>query len=397
MVRTVLVLALLLTGCTQDGEPGGSSDVPSESPTSSTAGDPGTPAPSGSPSPDRSPVVVAWERVGDGFDNPLQVLGDPVTGDTLVVEQAGRVTTLGGEVVLDLTARIEAGGERGLLGANLLDEDLMLVHYSARGTGATVLAQVPRVDGAWASDDLTVLLTVDQPAANHNGGSVAVHPDGTVFLALGDGGASNDRFGNGQRPDTLLGSLLRLIVADGVASPDPGNPYVGRADGAPEVWAYGLRNPYRIWLDDGRVYVADVGQDAVEEVSVVLDDMAGANFGWPLFEGSECRVADCDVPGLVAPVAELRHDTDDVCSIIGGVVVHDPALPALDSAYLFSDLCAPALRALRVDATGAVEMVDVGGEGATIPGAPIGFGVDADGHVFVGTADGAVHRLAAAG
>ena len=144
MVRTVLVLALLLTGCTQDGEPGGSSDVPSESPTSSTAGDPGTPAPSGSPSPDRSPVVVAWERVGDGFDNPLQVLGDPVTGDTLVVEQAGRVTTLGGEVVLDLTARIEAGGERGLLGANLLDEDLMLVHYSARGTGATVLAQVPR-------------------------------------------------------------------------------------------------------------------------------------------------------------------------------------------------------------------------------------------------------------
>ncbi len=398
MVRNVLVGALLLGACTATGEPGGPSESPSETSTATpraTAGptDAGTPT-SG---PDDGSVAVTWERVGDGFDNPVQVLNDPVNGATLVVEQAGRITTLDGTVVLDISARVDAGGERGLLGADVLEEDLLLVHFSDRADGATVLAQVPRIDGAWSADELTVLLTVDQPARNHNGGSVLVHPDGTVFLALGDGGASDDRFGNGQRPDTLLGTLLRLAVAGGVTGPAPGNPFVGRADGAPEVWAYGLRNPYRIWLDDGRVYVADVGQDAVEEVSVIDDDQAGANFGWPLFEGSECRVDDCDVPGLVEPVAELRHDTDGVCSIIGGVVVRDAALPALEGVYLYSDLCAPRLHGLRVGASGAAAHVEFAGEGATVPGPPLGFGLDADGRVLVGTADGTVHRLVPAG
>lgn len=395
MVRIVLALGLVMTGCTTSTGPEGSPDA-----SASTTTPPPTPSSTHAATPTATDgpgvAAVAWEMAGEGFSNPLQILPDPVTGDTLVVEQVGRITTLGGEVVLDIAELVEFGGERGLLSADVLEPDLLLVHYSARGDGATTLAQVPRVDGEWAAGELAVLLSVDQPAANHNGGSVLALPDGTVLLALGDGGASNDRFGNGQRPDTLLGTLLRLRITDGVAEPAPGNPYVGRADGAEEVWAYGLRNPYRIWSDDGLLFVADVGQDAVEEVSVIGNDMAGANFGWPLYEGSDCRVDECDIPGLVEPVAELRHDEDGVCSIIGGVVAHDPAIPALDGAYLFSDLCSPELRALRVDDAGNATTEVLAGASA-VPGAPLGFGVDATGRVLVGTSDGAVHTLVPAG
>ena len=333
-----------------------------------------------------------WDVVGDGFEGPVQVLPVPGVG-IVVVEQVGRIRTLAAEDVLDLTDRVTAGGERGLLGAAVHpDGDRLFVHYSG-DDGRTVLSSFPLADGTVDAEDEQVLFTHPQPAANHNGGALLFDPDGALVLALGDGGASADRFDNGQDPSTELGALLRFD-ADGVElAPAPGNPFLD-GGGAATVWAYGLRNPWRIAFDQDRLYVADVGQDAVEEVSVVSrDEAAGANFGWPILEGSTCfRTEGCDRSGLVEPVAELRH-AEGACSIIGGVVVPAGHATGLGGAYLYSDLCDTTLRALRVGSGGAVETGVV--DGAALPASPLGFGTGTDGQVWVGLQDGRVLELTA--
>ena len=211
--------------------------------------------------------------------------------------------------------------------------------------------------------------------------------DGALLMGLGDGGAAGDQFGNGQDTDSRLGGLLRLDVSEpGRARPHPDNPFLD--GGAPELWAYGLRNPWRVDVTDSHLFVADVGQDAVEEVSVLRRDEArGADFGWPQLEGTQCfSAADCDATGTVAPVAELRH-ADGACSIIGGVVVPDASPTGLGGAFLFSDLCDTTLRAVRTDGPAAVV------DGGELPGSPLGFGHGTGGEVWVGTSDGRVLRL----
>lgn len=391
----VLVTALVVAACS-GGEPDEAVPTTTASPEATTPAEvpsstPGPTTPPTEPPPDRAAleeVSVGWRSVGSGFSGPLQVLTDPRDGRTLVVEQVGRIRTLDGTTVLDLTDRVTtAGNEQGLLGVAFHPGgDRLFVHYSG-ADGRTVLSEFP-AGGELSAGAETVLLTEPQPASNHNGGALLFTPDGALVLALGDGGAAGDRFGNGQDTDTRLGGLLRLDVSTpGQAQPHPDNPFLD--GGAPALWAYGLRNPWRVDVDPDHWYVADVGQDAVEEVSVVpRGQMAGANFGWPILEGSQCyRSSDCDASGTVAPTVELRH-ADGACSIIGGVVVPDGHPTGLGGAYLFSDLCDTRLRALR--AGGASNVVVDGGQ---LPGSPLGFGRGADGQIWVGTADGEVLEL----
>lgn len=347
------------------------------------------------PSPAPTPldaVRARWRVAAEGFDAPLQVLALP-DGRVVVLEQPGRISTLdGGDVVLDLADRVVAGGERGLLGAAVHpDGDRLFVHYSG-ADGRTVVSVFPLgSEGGTDPGAEQVLLEQAQPAANHNGGSLLFDPDGALVLALGDGGAAGDRFGNGQDPSTVLGALLRFDADGDTLAPADGNPFLD-GGGAPEVWAFGLRNPWRIAFDDEHLYVADVGQDAVEEVDVVArDEVAGANFGWPILEGSTCYRADeCDASGTVQPVAELRHE-DGACSLIGGVVVPPGHASGLGGAYLYSDLCDTRLHALRVGEDGDVDTAVV--RGGELSASPLGFGTGPDGQVWVGTTDGQVLEL----
>lgn len=363
---------------------------------------PAPPRPTGgaTPSPTRADlrsVDLALREVASGFDAPLFVAPAPGSG-LLVVEQPGRIQLIrDGEVrtYLDLTDRVVAGGERGLLGLAFLpdpDDDRLILHYSGEG-GRTTLSRFragpDRADPA--SEE--ILLTVEQPAANHNGGQIAFGPDGSLYLGLGDGGAANDRFGNGQDPDTLLGTVLRLDVSaeQGYEVP-PDNPFVD-GGGAPEVWAYGLRNPYRLAFGDGRLFIADVGQNAIEEINAEPADAAGLNYGWPILEGPVCFAEpDCDPSGTTLPVTSYRHEETGGCAVIGGEVYRGSAIPALVGWYVYSDLCAGFLRAVRVSDDGRVEEVGLTDQVGEV-GRVLGFGLDADDELLVGLDDGRILRL----
>ena len=244
-----------------------------------------------------------------------------------------------------------------------------------------------------------IILEVDQPASNHNGGNLVFGPDGMLYVGLGDGGASNDRFGNGQDPFTLLGSMLRLDP-----TPSGDLPYTVPADnpmpdgqGHPLVYAYGLRNPWRYSFDGDLLYIADVGQGQWEEVSVVgAPSPLVENFGWPVLEGTNCfTTSNCDrsaglIPNafMVEPVVEYSHSGGN-CSITGGVVIHDPAIPELDGFYVYADYCAGFVRGFFFEngaATGEAEIL--AGLG------PISsFGIDSDGSVLIVSLTGSIRRI----
>lgn len=371
-----------------------SSPVPpavDESPTPTAA-----PSPSASPSPDPADLRVALEEVDVDVEAPVFVLAHD--DRTIVVEQPGRVTDLDtGETWLDITDRVVSGGERGLLGVDVHPSGgHAVVHYSGAG-GATTLSTFLIGDaGLPDPDSETVVLSVAQPAPNHNGGTAVFGPDGLLWLGLGDGGAAGDRFGNGQDPSTLLGALLRLDLDDPTVARVPAsNPFADGDGGAPEVWAYGLRNPYRIALDDEQVHVADVGQDAREEVTVLTLDQAGANLGWPAVEGDVCHQQGCDLDAYENADVVYGHDTG-ACSVIGGLVYEGDALPALGGHFLHGDLCSGILRTVRAEDGEVVDGFDLTGQVGGVGGVT-GIGADADGEPVLTFGDGRVQRLVPAG
>ncbi len=332
-------------------------------------------------------------EVADGFDQPVFLTSAPGDDRLFVVDQPGRIWIIDGsqiEVFLDVSDRVVFGGEQGLLGLafppDYADSGVFYVNYVGRSNNGaeTRISAFSGIESADA-DSEQVLLRIDQPAANHNGGMIAFGPDGFLWIGMGDGGARDDRFGHGQRPDTLLGAMLRIDVrSDGYEIP-PDNPASGEPGYAPEVWATGLRNPWRFAFDGEDVWIADVGQNALEEVNQVSAAIPAVNYGWPLFEGTRCYLSNCDDSGLTAPVTEYGHG--EGCSVTGGVVYRGSAIPELDGHYLFGDFCGGWIRSF--DASGTThELFPPGTVGGLAS-----FGADEAGEVYVISTNGGIFRI----
>lgn len=354
---------------------------------------------SGPSAPDLDAVRVRLEAIGT-FDSPTAMVARPGTAELWLTQRGGQVLVLrpdGVEQVLDISATVSTSGERGLLGL-AFSADGGTLYLSSTDTGGTsVLDAFTVTGGAVDEGSRWTLLRVAQPASNHNGGDLHLGPDGMLWWSLGDGGGANDQYGHGQRPDTLLGTLVRIApTADGYAIPAD-NPWPDGQGGAPEVFAYGLRNPYRFSFDavTGDLWIGDVGQGAVEEVDLLPATAdgtaitgAGTNFGWSLYEGTE-PFRGGSAEGLTFPVHEYRHGSGGVCSITGGVVYRGTAISALRGAYLYADFCAGELTGLVVDGGEAVGVRQLG---ASIP-RPVAFATDHGGEVYVLSLQGVVSKL----
>src|SRR3990172_10672719 len=310
---------------------------------------------------DSLPAALAVEIVASGLSDPLYLTAPPGDARLFVVEKTGRVRIIANGALmaapfLDLTAQVSTGSEQGLLSIafhpSYATNGLFYVYYTdAAGDTRSVRYRVSsdpnRADTASAS----LVLAVDQPFANHNGGHQMFGPDGMLYIGLGDGGSGGDPMRNGQSLGSLLGKLLRVDV-NGVqpyAIP-PDNPFVGQAGARGGVWAFGLRNPWRFAFDrwDGLLYIADVGQNRWAELNAVAINAAGVNYGWNVMEASECYDASsCDRTGLTLPVAE--YGRADGCSVTGGFVYRGQRIPGLVGHYLYSDYCQGWLRSFRYE------------------------------------------------
>ncbi len=335
------------------------------------------------------------EVVAEGIGFPVSAKPVPGRSAFVIAAKRGQLHLVVDGVVdvwLDIAHLVRNSGELGLLDVAFAPDFAVsgrfFVHYSDK-RGDTTLSEFREVDGVVDAAGEVVLYTAAQPAGNHNGGALEIAPDGTLLLALGDGGGADDRYGNGQRVDTPLGAILRFdVTVPGVARAAGG----AAPEGAlPELWMFGLRNPWRITIDDGLLYIADVGQNRFEEINIVPWDAVGSNFGWPITEGLHCfsPSSDCPTDGLVLPSTEVAHRDEGTCSITGGIVYRGVAIPEMVGHYLFSDYCGGYLRSL--DPSGEMR------SWTELIGGPLGrvtgFGSDANGEVLVATADGKVVRI----
>lgn len=338
------------------------------------------------------------------FKRPLLLLPAPSGEAWYVVEQRGIVSRVapgpkGPErsVFADIRDRVDDGpNEAGLLGMALHPRfaENRKVYLSYTAHGAPLISRISEFtspDGGRTLDPASerIVLALDQPYSNHNGGNIIFGPDGMLYIGFGDGGSGGDPHGNGQNLDTLLGKLLRIDVDGGTpyAIP-PDNPFA-TGDGRPEIYASGLRNPWR-WSFDretGALWLADVGQDKWEEIDLIV---RGGNYGWNLREGAHCfKHRECSAEGLIDPVVEYGHD--DGCSATGGYVYRGHAIPALRGIYLYADYCSGKIWGLFPKSGGGLEpprlLLETGLRIAS-------FGQGADGELYVlDHGGGRVYRL----
>ncbi|HEX6307871.1 MAG TPA: PQQ-dependent sugar dehydrogenase [Longimicrobiales bacterium] len=337
-----------------------------------------------------------------GLEAPVHLAAPPGDDRLFVVEQAGRVRiiengTLLPTPFLDITANVSFGGERGLFSMAFDPDFASTGHFWVNYTDNAGDTRVERYrvssDPAIADPTSAVLvLAVDQPYTNHNGGQLAFGPDGMLYIGMGDGGSGGDPQGHGQNASTLLGALLRIDVRSTLPYRiPPDNPYVGSTSARPEIWAIGLRNPWRFSFDaeSGRLFIADVGQGDWEEVNAVPDDAAPLNYGWNIMEGPDCyNASSCGRNGLTLPIHAYPHP--DGCSVTGGFVYRGELLAPLDGHYFYSDFCGGWLRSFRLAGGSATDHREwlVGDIGQVLS-----FGVDARGELYVLSANGSVYRL----
>lgn len=303
--------------------------------------------------------AAVLQSVFSGFDRPLllQNAGDE-SNRLFVVEQGGKIFILEDEQRLDqvfldvsalLTWDVNSGGytERGLLGLafdpDFAENGHFFIDYTGQN-GETILARytVSADDPNQADpDSAEIILTVDQPYANHNGGYIAFGPDGYLYISLGDGGSADDPLGNGQNLSTLLGTILRIDVhGDAPYAIPADNPFVNTDNAQPEIWAYGLRNVWRFGFDSatGDLYLADVGQNEWEEVNYQpADSPGGENYGWNAYEGNHEFASWVEAPNAVPPITEYSHN--EGCSITGGTVYRGESIPDWQGVYLYGDWC----------------------------------------------------------
>jgi hypothetical protein len=325
-----------------------------------------------------------------------------------ILEQAGRIKVLGPgtstpTVFLDITARVLSGGERGLLGLSFhpayATNRRFFVNYTRQPDGATVIAeyQTSASNPNVADATETIILTIAQPFANHNGGMVEFGADGFLYIGMGDGGSANDPGNRAQDIDDLLGKMLRIDVdlPNGPVpySSPPDNPFFGATPGRDEIFAVGFRNPFRFSFDRGtsQLYAGDVGQGAREEIDIVT---RGGNYGWRVFEGTLCTNIDpslCNPANFIPPIAEYDRSFGR-CAIIGGYVYRGTKATLPSGAYIYGDLCTGEILQLVPASSGGTQSVLLD---TALNNVLASFGEDETGEIYVVSLAGTLDRLVA--
>jgi glucose/arabinose dehydrogenase len=335
------------------------------------------------------------------LSNPVAMAVRAGDSSLYVVEQGGRVRRirdgkLDAQPVLDVTKLVKSGGEQGLLGiAFPADGKHMYLDYTDT-SGDTRIAEYAMTDSGVDAGSRRELLFIKQPYANHNGGQLAFGRDGDLYIGMGDGGSGGDPMGNGQSLRSLLGKILRIAPAAEGGRPygiPSDNPFAGRSDARPEIWAYGLRNPWRFSFDPqtGDLWIADVGQNEWEEVDRQPGgSKGGQNFGWNRLEGSHPYNNGTGPSGAVGPFLEYNHD-DGACTVIGGYVYRGSAIPALRGMYVYGDYCAGWIAAAPAREGGGAQATRLGVKLANLSS----FGVDGAGELYAMSTDGPLYRFEA--
>jgi glucose/arabinose dehydrogenase len=402
---SLLAVVVLCVGgaCTSD-DAGTGSPAPSAA-TSPTATRTATSRPTATASPGRSLLTgpAKLEKVVDA-DNPVHLTAPPGDQRLYVVEQAGRVVVVdrgkvNPEPFLDISADVRSGGEQGLLSIafspSYAEDGLVYAYYTDQGGDSRVVELRRGSDDRVDPQSRRELMMVDQPFSNHNGGQLLFDPTGMLLIGLGDGGSGGDPDNRGQDLSDLLGKILRIDPKPSEGRPygiPRDNPFVGRDGARAEIWAWGLRNPWRFAFDDkGALYIADVGQNAREEINVVSADAApGANYGWSAFEGDQPFEPDRLVGDDHVRPALTYGRENGRCSVTGGAV-YTGSVAELQGHYLYADFCSGEIWAAQVDGTRLGEPRRLSVE----QGSWSSFGVDSAGEMYVLSLDGPVFRITA--
>lgn len=348
------------------------------------------------------PVAMKRTPIASGFSSPILVTHAPGQTDRLyVVEQGGKIKVIENGTTLetafgDLTGLITTGGERGLLGLAFSPEyetsRKLYVNYTNLN-GDTVVSEWLAVGASVDPESERILLTIEQPFSNHNGGHITFGPDGMLYIGMGDGGGAGDPFGAGQDVSTKLAKMLRIDVST-YPTPAPGN----MPGGDPDIWDLGLRNPWRFSFDScsGGLYIGDVGQGEWEEVNYEPRGDGHKNYGWNSMEGTACYTDGCDTTGLTLPIAVYPHSGGN-CSITGGYVYRGSAIPSMTGRYVYGDYCSKRIWALTVSGGAATDIIDLSTALDAGPAGSLGnitsFGQDAAGEIYIVDYGGTVFRL----
>ena len=331
--------------------------------------------------------------ISSGLSSPVFLTQPLDDGRIFVVEQPGRIRLIKNGVLqttpfLDITSRVLSGGERGLLSVafhpNYATNHFFYVYFTTQTNGDITIERFTTTanpDVADPASSKPIITIPHSTFANHNGGLLAFGPDGMLFAGVGDGGSGGDPQGNGQNFNSLLGALLRLDVDHGDPYATPAdNPFVGQAGRRGELWAKGLRNPWRYAFDPPQrlLYIADVGQNSHEEVDVVALDDGGINYGWNVMEGATCyNASSCNQTGLTLPIIDFTHNP--ACSVTGGYVYRGSAIPEIRGHYFYSDYCAGFLHSFRYQNGAAVDQKDWGLTNPSVTS----FGLDFAGELYM--------------
>jgi glucose/arabinose dehydrogenase len=385
--KLLLVMTIALASCGGGGGNPGSTTTPLPSP---------TPTPT---------LTLALSIVVSGLDSPVFLTAPPGDKRQFIVERAGRIRLRDNGALLaipflDISGRVSTAGEGGLLSMafhpQYASNGRYFIYYTD-GTGDIVVERRSVSANPRLSDPTSALeiIRIAHPTfSNHYGGLLAFGPDGYLYLGTGDGGGSGDPPRNAQNLNSLLGKLLRLDVGGAMAGAPYAipatNPFAGQIGRRGEIWAYGLRNPWRYAFDGSQLYIADVGEARIEEVDVTPAATGGLNYGWNIMEGTLCfNAVTCSSVGLVLPAVEYDHSAGG-CSITGGYVYRGAALPELGGRYFYSDYCAGFLKSFVASGVGVSEKTDwmvakVGGI--------VSFGRDGDGELYLIGANGTIYKI----
>jgi glucose/arabinose dehydrogenase len=412
----VAAIALVAAACGSEGEPiatgpavtfaTSSTAAPTSGPTTGPVSAPDTTGPATTPVATEAPTTVPLGDPSVGlaavgaFDQPVDLawrFDDPTL---YVVERTGRVVPVrdgvAGAAVLVITDLTEGQGEQGLLGLTFSpDGKAAYVNHTDKGGDTIVAEYAVGADGTFDPASRRVLLTIEQPFPNHNGGNVTIGPDGMLYIGMGDGGAADDPQRTSLNVSSLLGKILRIDPAPSGDQPygiPADNPFVGVDGARPEIWAVGVRNPWRFSFDSatGDLWIADVGQNVLEEIDVAWAADGGGrgmNFGWSAWEGSQRYNTDQPADGATPPIYEYEHG-DAGCSVSGGEVYRGAAVPALVGWYVFADFCSGIVTGLRIADRAVASSLTLGQvpSAAAVRSGP-------DGELYVVSIEGPVSRL----